>query len=116
MPTIASLLGRPHINSTFGRDLLDPAFDDRRYAFTTSHSATPEIGLIAQDHYFRVLADGSNPRLHLLSSETPRDDVADEFPALAAELEALVQGLYESARLIRYRNRPEDVERAASAR
>ena len=116
LPTIASLLGRRHVNSTFGRDLLDPAFDDERYAFTTTHSATPEVGVIAEDHYFRILADGSNPRLHLLASETPRDDVSADFPEVVAELEPLALGLYESARFIRYRNRPEHVEAAARAR
>jgi len=114
MPTIAGLTGRPYINSTFGRDLFDPRFDDRRYAFTILHGPVPLLGLIGHDFYYNVKGDGSSPKLYKLDPQAPVTDRIDDFPEVAKQMDDLCMGIYETARYVRYHNTPEEVERLAS--
>jgi phosphoglycerol transferase MdoB-like AlkP superfamily enzyme len=52
MPTIASFTGIHYINTTLGRNLMDPKFKDSRYAFTYSwHVTPPKIGLISDEFF-----------------------------------------------------------------
>lgn len=104
LPTLAGLAAPGYVNTTLGRDLLDPRFDDRRYAFTITHYSNPEIGLIGPEHYFRMYADGSNKLLLDTGSAQPAANVLTEQPALAAEMEALTRGLFETAKYMRFHN------------
>jgi phosphoglycerol transferase MdoB-like AlkP superfamily enzyme len=109
LPTIARIASVPHLNSTFGRDLLDTRFDMQRYAFTIKHQRVPEIGLISDKFYFLINADGTDKRLRQIYSDTPRKNVTDEYPEVVAELEPLCRGIYETANYMRYHNSPEMV-------
>ncbi len=106
MTTLASLTGHPHSNTTFGRDLLDRRYDDERYAFTIHHSANPDIGLIGEQYYFRMRADGSDKKLFKLGTETPRDNHLEREPRLAEQMARMVSGYYETARYIMNHNAP----------
>lgn len=53
MPTIASLVGIGYRNTTLGRDLLDPQFDDTRVAFEFQFTGIGEEGVLV-DHYMFV--------------------------------------------------------------
>jgi phosphoglycerol transferase MdoB-like AlkP superfamily enzyme len=114
MPTIAGLTGRPYINSTFGRDLFDPRFDDSRYAFTILHAPVPLLGLIGSDFYYNVMGDGRSPKLYKLDPQGPVKDRADDYPAVAKKMNDLCMGIYQSARYVRYHNKPEEVDRLAA--
>jgi phosphoglycerol transferase MdoB-like AlkP superfamily enzyme len=119
LPTVLGLAGAAGVNSTLGRDLFDPAFAGRRYAFTVERiEKNPLLGIVSKDHYLQVAADGSRRELHRLESPSPRDDVSAAEPEAAAELEAVAFGLYEAARWMRYHNAPEQVAalRASAAR
>ena len=106
LPTIASLAGIAYKNTTTGRDLLDPRFDKQRYAFIIRGYQPPQtVGVIDDQYYFIMKADGSQKTLHSLNSETPREDVSLQFPDQAAKLEQLTLGLYETIRYMRYHNR-----------
>ena len=108
MPTIASLAGIPYLNNTLGRDLLDPKFADRRYAFTMHHfPAMPRIGVIGEEFVLSVNADGTKRRLHDYHSDAPRENVELEHPGQADKMEALALGLHETAKYLLYNNRPE---------
>ncbi len=109
MPTIASMLSVPYVNSTLGRDLLDKRFNAQRYAFTIQHQRTPDLGLIGDQFYFLVRADGTDRRLYCYDSETPEKNVVDEFPEVAATMEPICMGLYETANYMRYHNAPETI-------
>jgi phosphoglycerol transferase MdoB-like AlkP superfamily enzyme len=110
LPTAVGLAGARGVNSTLGRDLLDPAFAGRRYAFTIERiDKNPVIGLVSNDFYFQMAADGSKSQLQRLDSASPRDDVSAEQPETAAQLEDLASGLYQAARYMRYHNAPEAV-------
>jgi len=113
MPTIAGMTGRPYVNSTFGRDLLDPRYDDSRYAFTILHGPVPLLGLIGPDFYYNVMGDGRSPKLFKLDPQAPIENRAADYPEVAAKMHDLCMGLYESARYVRYHNTPEDVARLA---
>jgi phosphoglycerol transferase MdoB-like AlkP superfamily enzyme len=49
LPTIAGMLHQPYINTTLGRDLLDPV-KKNNYAFITNTAGG--IGMITDDFYF----------------------------------------------------------------
>lgn len=116
MPTIAGMTGRPYVNSTFGRDLFDPRYDDNRYAFTILHGPVPLIGLIGQDFYYNVMGDGSSPRLFKLDPRAPIENRLRDYPEITEEMHDLCMGLYESARYVRYYNKPEDIGRIVAKR
>jgi len=110
LPTLASLTSTAYVNSTFGRDLLDKRFDDKRYAFTIYPQANPTIGLIGDEFYFSTSADKTNRRLHKIYSDTPTEDLSDKFPVITAKMETLCHAIYETTRYLRYHNSEEEVE------
>jgi len=110
LPTVVRFAGGSGINSTLGRDLLDPAFADRRVALTVERlEKSPLVGLVSREFYFKGAADGSEQRLYRIDAESPREDVSAELPETTAEMRALALGLYEAARYMRYHNAPEAV-------
>jgi len=109
----ASLAGLPYINSTFGRDLLDPAFDAERYTFTIGDQGkVPMLGLIGKDRAFGVFGDGSNRRLTALGRGDARANLAAREPETAARMEELCRALYETARYLPFVNGPEKIRGA----
>jgi phosphoglycerol transferase MdoB-like AlkP superfamily enzyme len=109
LPTIAGITSIPYVNSTFGRDLLDDRFDAQRYAFTIRHWQVPYIGLIGDKFYFSISADGTNGRLNRYYSDDPTKNIINEFQEVAAEMEQLCRGIYETVNYMRYHNSPETV-------
>lgn len=51
MPTLASLAGIGYRNTTLGRDLLDPAFDTSRVAFTFQFGGPGQAGVLVGDRF-----------------------------------------------------------------
>ncbi|MGZ5220093.1 MAG: LTA synthase family protein [Chitinophagaceae bacterium] len=49
LPTVAGMLQQPYVNTTLGRDLLDPA-KKNNYAFITNTAG--KIGIVSDDFYF----------------------------------------------------------------
>jgi phosphoglycerol transferase MdoB-like AlkP superfamily enzyme len=107
LPTLAGITGRPCLNTTLGRNLLDTRFDSQRYAFIQNNcGAVPEIGLLSNEFYLVMNANGTNTRLYLYYSETPMIDVGERFPDQKREMSRLCQGLYETSRYLLYHNSP----------
>jgi phosphoglycerol transferase MdoB-like AlkP superfamily enzyme len=104
LPTLAGLAAPGYTNTTLGRDLLHLRSAAQDYAFTITHYSNPEIGLIGPDHYFRMYADGSNKLLLATASGQPTENVIDEQPGVAAQMEALTRGIYETAKYMRFHN------------
>jgi len=110
LPTAASLAGLASINSAFGRDLLDPAFDELRYTFTIGDQGqVPWLGLIGKDRAFGVFGDGSNRKLTALGGGDPHVNLAAREPETAARMEELCRALYETARYLPFVNGPQKV-------
>jgi len=72
------------------------------------------LGLIGADFYYNVKGDGSSPKLFKLDPAAPIENVSAQYPAIAAKMQQLCLGLYESARYVRYHNTPEDIARQSS--
>lgn len=116
LPTIASLASTPYLNTTIGRDLFDPHYDDRRYAFTINdQSTTPHIGLVSDGLYFIMSVDGSDKKLHSLSSDKPRENIINKFPDEALKMEQICRSIFEAARYMRYHNSQEMLKKALHA-
>jgi hypothetical protein len=106
LPTIAGLAA-PHgyLNTTLGRDLRDPQFADRRYAFTITHHRVPEIGLIGENSYFRMNADGSHALLIDTHTNDAGQDVLQQRPGEARRMQELTSGIHETAKYMLYHNK-----------
>jgi len=110
MPTIAGLLNHAYTNSTLGRDLLDPQFDNSRYAFTVSHGSKQRIGLISDSHYFQMDEAGTNASLHDLNSKSPRRDISKQYPRMKAQLEHKLKAINTTINYMRYHNSKSQIE------
>lgn len=113
LPTLASFAKMPRINSTIGRDLLDDRFNNQRYAFVIYHHENPMIGLIGAEFYFLTNADHTNKRLYKILSDHPQENELSAFPDIAAQMETLCHGIYETTRYMRYHNTPEKIDENA---
>lgn len=105
LPTLAGLTGTQYTNTTLGRDLFDPQFDDRRYAFTITHSRNSELGLLSKDFYYMTLEDGSNPRLFDLNAKKSSDNVLTQHPDTVNSMRELTFGLYETTKYLLHHNK-----------
>jgi hypothetical protein len=105
LPTIAGLAAPAgYTNTTLGRNLRDPQFYDRRYAFTFTHRNIPEIGLISENYYFRMNADGSKKLLIDTTHEAGRD-VLQQQPGVARRMEELTTAIDETDKYMLYHNK-----------
>ena len=104
LPTLAGLAKNQYKNTTMGRDLLDPQFDAQRAAFTITHGATSEIGLLEDNYYFLMNDNGTHKRLNRRDAENPREDLLSQFPQEAARMEHLLRGIHETSKYMLYHN------------
>jgi len=106
LPTIAGLAA-PHgyINTSLGRDLRDPQFADQRYAFTITHRRIPEIGLIGENNYFRMNADGKKPLLIDTRASDAGVDIVQQSPGETRQMQELTAGIHETAKYMLYHNK-----------
>ena len=107
LPTIASLTKTSYLNTTLGRDLTDQAFNDNRYAFTIEHGSDRTIGLLSDEYYLLMQADGSKKSLHHLSGNNPRADVSNTNRAMSEKLTQKLSDIWNTIRYMRENNKPE---------
>ena len=106
LPTIAGLAApNGYLNTTLGRDLRDPQFAEQRYAFTFTHHRIPEIGLIGENSYFRMNADGSKALLIDTRANDAGQDVLQQRPGEARQMQELTTGIHETAKYMLYHNK-----------
>lgn len=106
LATMAALAGHSYVNTTLGRNLFDPRFENEPYAFKIIQTTPVRVGLIGEQFYFETNEDGSYRHLHRLDSETPRDNVLAQHPEVAAHMERLTRGYHETAKYMLYHNKP----------
>ncbi len=107
MPTAAALAGIPALNTTLGRNLLDPRFagNGKGFIFRT-HGARGEILLYDGSRATLVNTDGSNP----LSRNCPEaEHTAGSHGAAEPDPDAveLTLALYHASKYLLYNNQPE---------
>ncbi|MFV9616090.1 MAG: LTA synthase family protein [Gammaproteobacteria bacterium] len=108
LPTIASVTETGYLNTTLGRDLTDETFDENRYAFTIEHGGGRTIGLISDEYYLLMRPDGSNKKLHHLTSDNPRADASADKPEMAELLTQKLSAIWSTIGYMRENNKAEE--------
>jgi len=111
LPTIASLANISYTATTLGRDMFDSRFDNKRYAFSITHSPNPLIGLISEKYYYRTNADGTNAALYEIYSDTPLKDHSKENEEIANKMRDLTYGIFETSKYIPHFNKREELKK-----
>jgi len=108
MPTLASLMGKPYINTTLGRDVLDPALGGKRGAFTfTPFEYPPRFGFMDNDYYVNVEPDETYALYKLDSPEAK--DIKDAEPDKADYMSKMAIGIHEFSKHLLYHNKRDDL-------
>ncbi|MCB0365526.1 MAG: sulfatase-like hydrolase/transferase [Bdellovibrionaceae bacterium] len=102
--TIASLTGHKTLVRTFGRDLWDTRFDDRRFAFHYVYYRSPPHIALMDDDFYLVAEPGRREGLYDYKSDTPAVDQSAAHPERAQKMMDLTMGLYETAKYLLYHN------------
>ena len=105
LPTLTSLAGLPHTNSSLGSDLLNPNIDKNRFVFTMAHNKPLLISLVGENKMFSDNILNTKPTLHDLNSQEPRKDMSKQNPEEAERLKRLTFGIYETIKYMRYNNK-----------
>jgi phosphoglycerol transferase MdoB-like AlkP superfamily enzyme len=105
LPTVAALAGRPHVNTTLGRNVLDDRFAGSHFAFRFVHAFPPRVGLIGDRFYFEMAVDGGAGSLYRLDDDHPGEDVSQGYYEEAFAMERLSRGYHETAKYLLYHNR-----------
>ncbi len=107
MPTAAALAGVAALNTTLGRNLLDPRFADNSVAFMYRTRGTRgEILLYDGDTVTLLDRDGSNLRARSCPGDVPPENPASEQPVQATASTELALGLYHASKYLLYNNSP----------
>ena len=113
LPTLAALVTQSYTNTTLGCDLLNHQFNSPRYAFRIIHEKIPKLGLISKDYYFKIMADGNAARLYSTRAKVQPNkgaekyqDISQQNPTLTEKFRQLTLGIYETAKYMRYHNKP----------
>lgn len=103
LPTIAGMVQHPYINTTLGRDLLDPARKNN-FAFITN--AAGKIGMVTDDFYFTKNLNFPDEQLipvrytNLSYTKAQRDSIQQQ-------LSAFTSAFFETARYMLMNNKRE---------
>lgn len=112
LPTVAGLTGQSYTNTTLGRDLTDPQFNDRRDAFTITHNRISQLGLLDKDYYFRINDNGTQMILNAIHSKDSRANLVNQLPERTQQMKELTFGLYETIKYMMYHNKASQVPKA----
>ncbi|MCZ6729482.1 MAG: LTA synthase family protein [SAR324 cluster bacterium] len=104
LPTVASLLGKPYLNTTLGRDILDPDHNGRQGAFILIPYRNPApIGFVDREFFFLIDSDGREKLYNYLSGN-PEQELQERYPEIAREMSHLTRGIFETARYMLHKN------------
>jgi phosphoglycerol transferase MdoB-like AlkP superfamily enzyme len=101
LPTVFGLIGIPYVNKTLGRDLLVARPQDKHFAFIDSVYR----GLLNDDFLLLIDPQGVE-RLYRYRSDSPLEDVREQYPERAAEMARLCEAIGETSRYLLYHNPP----------
>jgi phosphoglycerol transferase MdoB-like AlkP superfamily enzyme len=104
LPTVFGLIGMPHVNKTLGRDLL-------LQRPKGEHLALIECiynGLL-NDEFCLLINRSGKHRLYRYRSDSPLEDVIEQYPEQAAKMARLHEAIYETSKYLLYHNPPADI-------
>lgn len=101
LPTIAGMVHQLYVNTTLGRDLLDPA-KKNNYAFITN--AAGRIGMVTDEFYFTFNINGTDKQL---ASLNPASKIysQQELDSVSHKLAAITSAFYETAKYMIMNNK-----------
>jgi len=103
LPTVAALVGVPHVNTALGRDLFAPRLDGESFVFS-------EGGLVDREFFY---ADG---RLHRIRASDPTADLGAELPERKQRMAALWNDFRDLALYLMQHNGKQALLEARNAR
>jgi phosphoglycerol transferase MdoB-like AlkP superfamily enzyme len=101
LPTVLGLIGTPYVNKTLGRDLLVDRPKGEHFAFIECIYN----GLL-NDEFFLLIDPRGGQRLYRYRSDSPLEDVREQYPEQAAEMGRLHDAIYETSKYLLYNNPP----------
>lgn len=102
MPTIAGALGVPALNTTLGRNLLDPA-QEHGYAFIHRRWGIGSDILVLDDEFLLSQKEGTAlPALYALKSQDPTRNLFAEDPARAETMRTLAEAFFETSKYMAF--------------
>lgn len=101
LPTIAGMLHQPYINTTLGRDLLDPA-KKNNYAFITNTAGG--IGMITDDFYFSRNINFPDEQLNPVHSRALMYS-RQQLDSIKNELSGFTNAFFETAKYLIMNNK-----------
>ncbi len=103
LPTIAGMLQKPYINSTLGRDLLQP---DKKFNYAFITNTAGRIGMVTDDYYFTTHLNFPDEQLVPIRYDLPlhSEEVRD---SIRKELSSFTHAFFETARYLLMNNRPD---------
>ncbi|HEY1871154.1 MAG TPA: LTA synthase family protein, partial [Chitinophagaceae bacterium] len=94
LPTIASMIQEPYINTTLGRDLLDTSLKNH-YAFTINQDGT--LGMITDNYYFTENINFPEEKIFPINGNTLNYQWPD-IKAIKSKMATVTTAYYETAR------------------
>jgi phosphoglycerol transferase MdoB-like AlkP superfamily enzyme len=101
MPTALGLVGVPYLNKTLGRDLLVERPRDKHSAFIDNIYR----GLL-NDEFLLLIDPRGVETLYRYRSNTPLEDVREQYPKEVAEMARLHDAIRETSKYLLYHNGP----------
>jgi phosphoglycerol transferase MdoB-like AlkP superfamily enzyme len=101
LPTIAGMIQEPYVNTTLGRDLLDPSIKNN-YAFTINQDGT--LGMITDNYYFTKNINFPNEQIFPINSNRLNYSWHD-VKAVKSKMSEITTAYYETARWMLMNNK-----------
>jgi phosphoglycerol transferase MdoB-like AlkP superfamily enzyme len=102
LPTIAGMIEEPYINTTLGRDLLDPSLKNN-YAFIVNQDGT--IGMVTDNYYFTKNVNFPEEQLFSIQGNS-LNYTWQEQKAIRTKMSEITTAYYETARWMLMNNKP----------
>jgi phosphoglycerol transferase MdoB-like AlkP superfamily enzyme len=101
LPTVAGMVQQPYVNTTLGRDLLDPA---KKYNFAFITNTAGKIGMVTDDFYFIKHLDFPDEELVPVRYSERRYSKA-ERDSIRKDLSKFTTAYFETARYMIMNNK-----------
>ena len=101
LPTIAGMVHQPYVNTTLGRDLLDPE-KKNNFAFITN--AAGKIGMVTDDYYFSKNLNFPDERLFSVTNDSLPYTAAQK-DSIKQKMTAFTSAFFETARYMIMNNK-----------
>ena len=109
LASIASFAGVPYRATALGRDVFDPQYDDKRYAFTVQHGRPLTVGVVNDKYWLKMDAKGGNTHLYDINSSTPKKDITKNHKETAQKMQTLTQAIYTTVQYMLHNNKRENL-------